>query len=402
MRIVHIAYSTGGGAGIAAYRLHLGLLNIGVDSTLITLIQSKDKKQTITYPTFKPSIFARILNKLGLPITASHKKERILKKHRSKNYEIYSFPYSDYKHLHEFDVVRNASIINFHWVSGFIDHQSFLKNIDNKIVWTLHDMNPFLSGFHYKSDHLKYSKSMATIESRSYRYKKKSLQDLKLRIVSPSKWLLNESKSSELFGNFDHTLIPNGLPDEIFCHRDQYLCRQLLSLDTNKITFLIIAESLNNYRKGFDLLIQALNMIENPDFQVISIGSRNTHLDKFTFVKQLGYIYEERLLAVVYNAADSTIIPSREDNLPNVLIESLCCGTPVIGFQIGGLNDAVENNLNGVLAKEMSASGLKKAIEIFLAGSVQQKKSMISENALKKYNLSKQAMTYKKLYERML
>ena len=263
-------------------------------------------------------------------------------------------------------------------------------------------MNPFLSGFHYKSDHLKYSKSMATIESRSYRYKKKSLQDLKLRIVSPSKWLLNESKSSELFGNFDHTLIPNGLPDEIFCHRDQYLCRQLLSLDTNKITFLIIAESLNNYRKGFDLLIQALNMIENPDFQVISIGSRNTHLDKFTFVKQLGYIYEERLLAVVYNAADSTIIPSREDNLPNVLIESLCCGTPVIGFQIGGLNDAVENNLNGVLAKEMSASGLKKAIEIFLAGSVQQKKSMISENALKKYNLSKQAMTYKKLYERML
>ena len=49
------------------------------------------------------------------------------------------------------------------------------------------------------------------------------------------------------------------------------------------------------------------------------------------------------------SAADLFIYPTRADNLANVLIESIACGTPCITFDIGGNNEIIKHNFNGLI-----------------------------------------------------
>ena len=52
-------------------------------------------------------------------------------------------------------------------------------------------------------------------------------------------------------------------------------------------------------------------------------------------VKMLGYV-EQKLLLLLYNVADITIVPSYSEGAPLVIPESLACGTPVIATNVGG------------------------------------------------------------------
>ncbi len=70
-------------------------------------------------------------------------------------------------------------------------------------------------------------------------------------------------------------------------------------------------------------------------------------------------------MALAYAAADAFVIPSREDNLPNVMLEALACGTPVIGFPIGGVKETVHSGRNGLLAEAVSPLALSNAIMQF-------------------------------------
>lgn len=80
---------------------------------------------------------------------------------------------------------------------------------------------------------------------------------------------------------------------------------------------------------------------------------------------ELGRINDEKLMAMVYSASDLFVIPSLYDNLPNTMIESLLCGTPVIGFNIGGIPDVVIDQKTGYLCPEISVQSLKKPLKNF-------------------------------------
>ena len=75
-------------------------------------------------------------------------------------------------------------------------------------------------------------------------------------------------------------------------------------------------------------------------------------------IRYLGNVPDERLMSVVYNCADLTVIPSREDNFPNTVGESLCCGTPVVGFARGGIPEMIEDGINGVLVGRLTSEAL--------------------------------------------
>jgi glycosyltransferase involved in cell wall biosynthesis len=60
------------------------------------------------------------------------------------------------------------------------------------------------------------------------------------------------------------------------------------------------------------------------------------------------------------------MVPSREDNLPNVMLEALSCGTPVIGFRVGGLMDHIHDGVTGLLATPWDADHLAEKINAFL------------------------------------
>ena len=87
---------------------------------------------------------------------------------------------------------------------------------------------------------------------------------------------------------------------------------------------------------------------KRDDLHVLMFGHASEETKKLPIpFTALGHIDEEWKLAVGYSAADVTVLPSLEDNLPNVILESSSCNTKVIAFDAGGVKDAVIDNVTG-------------------------------------------------------
>jgi glycosyltransferase involved in cell wall biosynthesis len=116
----------------------------------------------------------------------------------------------------------------------------------------------------------------------------------------------------------------------------------------------------------------------------------------------VGRIEDESELARYYSLADAFIIPSREDNLPNVMLESMACGTPVISFNIGGMKETIRNQFNGLKAERTEAPQLAAAIKSFINTRKHFNRDEIRNFALQNYSEETIAAKYKAVYEDIL
>jgi glycosyltransferase involved in cell wall biosynthesis len=66
---------------------------------------------------------------------------------------------------------------------------------------------------------------------------------------------------------------------------------------------------------------------------------------------------------LAYSAADVFVHPSRADNLPSTVMESIACGTPVVSFNVGGTPEMVRPGETGWLANEANASALAATLD---------------------------------------
>ncbi|MNR15635.1 N,N'-diacetylbacillosaminyl-diphospho-undecaprenol alpha-1,3-N-acetylgalactosaminyltransferase [compost metagenome] len=129
--------------------------------------------------------------------------------------------------------------------------------------------------------------------------------------------------------------------------------------------------SKNDKHKGTSYLIDALNDlatrpgIVKENIELVIFGNKdNVDMPEFPFKTTfLGTISNDSHLAKCYSAADVFITPSLEDNLPNTVMESLACATPVVAFKTGGIPDMVRHLENGYLAEYKSSEDLATGIE---------------------------------------
>jgi glycosyltransferase involved in cell wall biosynthesis len=424
MNILNVSTSDNGGAGVAAARLHFGLLNKNIQSSLLLNHKSNLNLTESYLLTQQPhSLNQQIINKIKniskdfniINLYRNYKKAQFIYRMRPKGLEMFSFPMAE-TNIMKSPLYHTADIINLHWVSNFLDWKCFFNKNTKPVVWTLHDQNPFLGGEHYAERFLgmdingnpiqrKYSLTEEKVMKSIFDFKKRILQNVdNLHIVSPSSWLLNSSQNSELFSKYPHYLIPNGFPEDIYKPYDKDFSRHVLGLPQDKKIILFVSVSLENARKGFAFLLKALGNLKekyNDDIILCSVG-RKSALPTDNNNIELGYIVDERLMALAYSAADLFIIPSLEDNLPNTMIESLLCGTPVVGFPVGGIIDVIENNQNGYLTDNISALDLYKTITKALDNLSYFSRTEISKNAKNKYSINIQADNYIELYKRIL
>ncbi|WDN89043.1 hypothetical protein BuS5_02011 [Desulfosarcina sp. BuS5] len=117
-------------------------------------------------------------------------------------------------------------------------------------------------------------------------------------------------------------------------------------------------------------------------------------------VHYLGCLHDDIGIALLYAAADVMVAPSRQDNLPNTVIESLACGTPVIAFDICGMPDMIDHKLNGYLAKPFNTSALASGINWVLSDNSRHKDLCIKagEKAVACFDIKKVARRYAELY----
>ena len=155
-------------------------------------------------------------------------------------------------------------------------------------------------------------------------------------------------------------------------------------------------------------LTAAIREADAPnEWRMIGFGNRRPiSPDLFPIpTTTLGRIESQSELASLYSAADLFACPSREDNLPNTMLESLACGTPVVGFDVGGIPDFVRPGMTGALAQRYDLGALAKCLRVMLEQDEETKAAMrraCREVAVHELSPEHQALRYMTNYREIL
>lgn len=404
MQVLHINQSDiGGGAAIAGYRLHQGLLAQGVDSRLLVgSVQSgSDRVASVERNYWVEKLIGYANQRAGF------------------NYlnHISSFEIS--KH----DFYKDADILNFH--NLHTDYFSYLAlpalTKSKPAIFTLHDMWSFTGHCAYSYDcdrwkvgcgHCPYPDTYPAV-SKDNTHLERQLKNWvysrsNMTIVAPSHWLTEQAKQS-ILSQFPIHHIPYGINTEAYQPLDSEQCRTLIGIPPRKRVLMFGAANLKDSRKGGDLLLEALKNLPTAlksETVLLTLGKGGESIAEAVGIANLnlGYVSNDRLKAVAYSAADLFIFPTRADNLPLVLQESLACGTPIVSFKVGGVPDLVRPGITGYLAAQEDAVDFCAGI-VKLLDDTSLRESM-SQNcrtiAVSEYSLNLQTQRYIDLYHQVL
>ena len=416
MKILHLNTHQFGGAARAVHRLHAGLRRLGHDSILFLP----------NWSTADPDVME--LNHGSSLLTRLARRVRRRRIHgsfaryqaRPDGYELFSDDRSEYGPELPRQLPR-SDVIHLHWVAGFVDYTSFFARalIQTPVVWSLHDMNAFTGGCHYDDGCGKYAASCGAcpqlgsreeddLSRQIWRRKREALAGLRpggLHIVANCQWLAAEAARSSVLQGHPVSLIPYGLDVETFAPRDRLHARSVLGVPADAAVVLFVADIVTNRRKGFAVLAEALaGLSRPPNLFLLSLGSGTPALSAGMPHIHFGHVAGDRLLSVIYSAADVFVIPSLQDAFPQTALEAIACGTPVIGSAVGGIPDIVRPGVTGYLVPPRDARALGAVIAELLENPA--RRAEMSANcrriAGEEYSLEVQARRYAQLYEKVL
>lgn len=402
--ILHLSHSDSGGAGKAALRLCQAQRAHGLDAKLLVLHKSTSLACIeLFYP--RPGFLPRLRREY-----ARHRSGPALDTTQTSS----GYPYSEATSPYRDDLAAHlaqADIIHLHWTAGFL-HLPILTHpalAEKRFIWTLHDFQPVTGGCHYPRDCTRHTqgcgecplllqRSPNDSSAQTSRLRQIIYQQLgsRLSFAAPSAWLAQQASQSSALGGRTVHVLRNPLDLDCFQPRDHTLCRQILDLPTDQPLVLFVADQPGDHRKGGDLIPDILKAIrQHLPVHFASVGAENPFpgLENHT---PLGSIADDRLLALIYAAADCFLLPSRQDNMPNTVIESLACGTPVACFNIGGAPELVCNGQTGQLADAITPESLAQAALTILKhpapASLHHQCRLIAQNQISPNRITEQSL----------
>ncbi|HEX2606577.1 MAG TPA: glycosyltransferase [Flavisolibacter sp.] len=412
MRVLFInTTDTKGGAAIIAMRLMYSLEKYyDVKNFYLVRYQKGTIKSTSTNSSrvgkLLEKIISKITDKLGL--------------------QYLFFPISS-RNIIRYAKLVKPDVISLHNTHGGYFATPLLEKLSKiaPIVWTLHDMWSFTgnsahtfgneSWLYMKNDHnltkipptigLNYGAGLLKLKKRIY-------GNSDLHIVCPSKWLFQMAKQSPVFSGKQIKQIYNGLDQQVFKKLSKSECRLKHGLPLDGKIVMFAAEKIeagNPWKGGADLLniLKLMNQFSKDTLSLIVVGDTDNEL--FNGLSKLhvygkGYVYDEYIVAELLNAADLFIYPTRADNLPNILIESISCGTPCVTFDIGGNSEIIRNGINGFIIKPFDFPDFaNKALLILNDQKIYNEFSSASLNvALRQFKDSDMAKRYFELFNQIV
>lgn len=372
MRVVHLsAHDLGGGAGRAAYRLHDGLVRIGVDSLMLVRDRTSGATTVVEQGSAARRVWARNRAYVDQALPLAYPRRE-----RGQYFTAGLLPdamAADVRAL-------RPDVVNVHWVGeGFVNPRT-LPRLGAPIVWTLHDAWPFTGGCHYPGDCERFAdrcgacpvlgSSRARDLSRLVWWRKRrAWRSLDLSVVTPSRWLAECARKSALFADRPVHVVPNAVDIDVFRPLPRDVARSVLRLPANgRLVLFVAAGGAANPIKGFRFLADALRALAGSgraDGVALVVAGARTVPDAAAVgvpVHCTGQLSDETSLALLYSAADVAVVPSVQENFANTGLEALACGTPVIAFRVGGMPDMVRDRVNGVLVEPFDAAALADAI----------------------------------------
>jgi len=370
-RLLLVSYSDGaGGAGRAAYRLLQGLRAEGVRVGMLAL-DAVTGDPAVRGPTTPLGRFIALMRSPldRLPLHLAMRGPR----------PMFSPAWLPERLAHR--VRRSApEAVHLHWIAGGMLRIESLARLGRPLIWTMHDMWTFTGGCHYDEGCGRYAEACGRCpvlgSSRQWdlsrwvmRRKRRAWRGLPVTLVAPSRWLAEQAQAASLFRDRPVRVIPNGLDLDRFQPVDPGLARRLLGLPPERSYLLFGAfDPGGERRKGFGLLQAALQRLaesgwrDRLDLLVVGATAPAAALDLGLRTHFLGVLRDELSMALALAAADAVVVPSTQENLPNMAVEAFACGRPCIGFAVGGLPDIVEDGANGRLAPPFDTGELAAAI----------------------------------------
>jgi glycosyltransferase involved in cell wall biosynthesis len=414
IRVAHFStYDTSGGAAIAARRSHRALQCEGVNSSMY--VKGKSTRDSCINIIDQNQTFRSRLNRFTY-----RKSSELYRQMNGDTPTQRSVYFSDGRASgHTFgEILTDADVIHLHWITEFIDYATFFSSLPARcpVVWTLHDMNALTGGCHNSDgcSHFKFgcgnchllTQPRPNDLSRRVFERKSSILHKNLRkpiqLVAPSNWMGALASDNVMFPDFDVSVIPNCVDTDVFFPRDRNVARDMLGIPHDAKVVLFVADHLNSYMKGMDLLAPLLHELRGrySKIQFLAVGDGMSFLpdDVITTGRQKN----DSVLAHIYSTADLFVSPTRADNLPNVLIEAMACGTPAVAFDVGGIRDIIVDGVNGCVVPKEDRQALLQAMDYVLTTYNVEDRKNISSLAVKNFSPSIHAQRLLKVYSKAI
>ncbi|MDR1517920.1 MAG: glycosyltransferase [Dysgonamonadaceae bacterium] len=357
-----------GGAAIAAYRLMQALNANGVDSKMMVCRKKTSDKRVVGIGSKRKTDWKFYAERWFI-----FRKNAFSRKHlfdvstANTGYSIVDTPQ-----------FREADVIHLHWINQGMLSLTAIGQIlksGKKVVWTMHDMWTITGICHHTQVH---GEHLSTFNSCPYfgkRLDKLShlVFDEKQRVyasgnvsfVACSQWLEKLAAVSPLTQGQQVVSIPNPIDTQQYSPANKDEVRERLKLAKDKKYILYAAAKVSDKRKGLDYLLAADKILSKMKQDIVfliagaegekvstALISKSTHLGYVPFDKMTDY----------YRAADIFLTPSLFENLPNTIMEAMACGTPCVGFDVGGIPEMIDHKKNGYVCQYQDAEALAKGI----------------------------------------
>lgn len=263
---------------------------------------------------------------------------------------------------------QEADVIHLHWVNqGFLSLKVIERILRSgkRIIWTLHDQWPYTGICHYAEECRHFHThchdcpqlnhpAARDLSFQVYEEKRRIYSQGHITFVGCSQWIADEARKSPLTQGHSIVSIPNAIDQLIFRPIPKEEARAQLGLPKDKKIVLFTCQKITDERKGVRYMEEAMRQL--PDVRLVRVGKGGDY-----------EIHAPERMAALYAAADVFVTPSLQDNLPNTIVEAMSCGTPCVGFKVGGIPEMIRHQEDGYVAHYRDAYDLACGIRYVLS-----------------------------------
>ena len=352
MLVDHITFSKTGGAGRVAGQIFENQLDLGLDVSLLTVIDTDLRRELLSFP--KHSL-AAILDNSIISNGAEKSLASLLRSRISTRKSL---------------KIRESSILHFHWIEGVVTVEDIMgyARSGRNMVWTMHDMAPLTGfchhshgcdGFHVSCSNCPQARPVfRPIVKRAFQ-KKMTLEETAcaLKIAVPSEWMKMKLKESRIFRNHDVTVIPNPVSASIINSTSREAARRTLGIRDVQFVGLTVAEQLDDpgkcVRETVDAFFRSTDAL-NIDGLYLLIGSGGVGIEKeFPRVIRLGQLTSAEI-SKLGPAANVAISMSMAESSGLTLAEAGAMGVLPIARRVGGMSEQIKDGHDGYLCDSLS------------------------------------------------
>ena len=404
---------SGGGAAIAASRLHQALRAEGVDATLVVAEGEGGEATDVLSNTF--------IGKIKYKLNFIGERFRIWIANRFTRKNLFAISTADSgTDISQHPAVKSADIVHLHWVNqGLLSIKSIERLVatGKPVVITPHDMWYATSICHHAGQCNKYTTGCSNCPylakpsdndlSAKVWKRKQNLYQKGVTFVVISRWLAERLNRSTLTKGVAYREICNVIDTETFCLQDKSACRKELDIDANEKVLVFGAAKLNDPIKGAEMLFSAIeNSGIKDDLLLVLFGSIKNDEEFLSRIpcryKYVGSVTEKEKLVQLYSAADIVVVPSHYESLSLVIAEAMACGTPALAFDSGGQTSLIDHKENGYLAHYPSVDDFAEGINWLLQNADEDMRKSANEKINRIMSPKNVALQHIELYKSLL